>query len=90
MPMPSDCSMEGISRLQIDAATITPAAKLARARCTRSPRDFFIKNTQAEPSVVPKKGISMPRKVSICFIASSYRSLRERRIDIPNLLLSPL
>ena len=65
MPMPSDCSMAGISRLQMDAATITPAAKPARARCTKLPRDFFIKNTQAEPSAVPKKGIMIPRKVSI-------------------------
>ena len=69
MPKPSDCSMAGISRLHIDAATITPAAKPARARCTRSPRDFFIKNTQAAPSVVPKKGIMIPRKVSICLTA---------------------
>ena len=67
--MPSDCSMAGISKLHIDAATITPAAKPARERCTRSPRDFFIKNTQAEPSVVPKKGIMIPRKVSICLTA---------------------
>ena len=69
MPMPSDCSMAGISRLQIDAATITPATKPASERRTKSPRDFFIKNTQAEPSVVPKKGIMIPRKVSICLTA---------------------
>jgi len=67
--MPSDCSMAGINKLQIDAATITPAAKPARARCTRSPRDLFIKNTQAAPSAVPKKGIMIPRKVSICLTA---------------------
>ena len=67
--MPSDCSMAGISRLQIDAATITPAAKPARARCTETPSDFFIKNTQAAPSVVPKKGIMIPIKVSICLTA---------------------
>ena len=65
MPMASDCSMAGISRLQMDAATITPAAKPASERSIRSPRDFFIKNTQAEPSAVPKKGIKIPRKVSI-------------------------
>ena len=79
MPIPSDCSMAGISRLQMDAATITPAAKPARARCTKLPRDFFIKNTQAEPSAVPKKGIMIPRKVSICltaFILQYYLFLR--------------
>ena len=69
----SDCSMAGISKLQMDAATITPAAKPARERCTRSPRDFFIKNTQAAPSVVPKKGIMIPRKVSICLTAFALR-----------------
>ena len=51
----------------MDAATMTPAANPARDRCTRSPRDFFIKNTHPAPRVVPKKGISIPRKVSICF-----------------------
>ena len=71
--MPSDCSMAGISRLQMDAATITPAAKPARERCTRSLRDLFIKNTQAEPSAVPKKGIMIPRKVSICLTAFALR-----------------
>ena len=39
------------------------------------PRDFFIKNTQAAPNVVPKKGIMIPRKVSIrltAFILQYY------------------
>lgn len=70
--MLSDCSIAGISRLQIDAATITPAAKPASERCTISLSDFFIKNTHAEPSVVPIKGISMPIKVSITS-PSSYK-----------------
>ena len=65
LPMLSDCSIAGINRLQIDAATITPAAKPASERCTISLSDFFIKNTHAEPSVVPIKGISIPIKVSI-------------------------
>ena len=64
LPIPSDCSIAGISKLQIDAATITPAAKPASERCTKSPSDFFIKNTHAAPSVVPRNGISIPRKVS--------------------------
>ena len=57
--------MAGISRLQIDAATITPAAKPASARCTKSPSDLFIKNTHAEPSVVPIKGINIPKDLKI-------------------------
>ena len=31
-PMLSDCSMAGMSKLQIDAATMTPAAKPVKAR----------------------------------------------------------
>ena len=46
--MSSDCSIAGISRLQTDAATITPAANPASARCTKTPSDFFIKKTHAE------------------------------------------
>ena len=53
----------------MDAATITPAAKPARERCIKSLSVFFIKNTQAAPNVVPKKGIMIPRKVSICLTA---------------------
>ena len=61
-PRPSDCSMAGMSKLQIDAATMTPAAKPVKARCTPSCSVFFMKNTQADPSVVPAKGIRMPGK----------------------------
>ena len=59
-PSAADCSMAGISRLHTEAATITPAAKPVRERCTLSPSDFFIKNTHAEPSVVPRNGIRIP------------------------------
>ena len=45
------------------------AAKPASARCTKSPSDLFIKNTHAEPSVVPIKGINIPNNTSICFTA---------------------
>ena len=80
LPMDADCSMAGISRLQIEAATITPAAKPARERCTRSPRDFFIQSAQAAPNVVPKKGIRIPRNVSmhltaeyLCLLVAVYQ-----------------
>lgn len=49
LPSPADCSMAGISRLQTEAATITPAANPVRMRCTLSLREFFIKKTQAAP-----------------------------------------
>ena len=57
--------MAGISKLQMDPDTITPGAKSARDRRNNYLSIFFIKNTQAAPSVVPKKGIMIPRKVSI-------------------------
>ena len=59
-PAPADCSMAGISRLQMEAATMTPEAKPVSPRCTRSPRPFFRKKTQAAPREVPAKGRSRP------------------------------
>jgi len=59
-PIADDCSMAGISRLQTEAATITPAAKPVSERCTASLSDFFMKNTHAAPSDVPRNGIKMP------------------------------
>ena len=35
-------------------------AKPVSPRCTRSPKPFFRKKTQADPSEVPTKGISRP------------------------------
>ena len=64
-PRFSACSIAGISRLQIDAATMTPAAKPVKARCTPSCSVFFIKNTQAAPSVVPANGIRMPGRYCV-------------------------
>ena len=50
LPLSADCSIAGTIRLQIDAATITPAAKPVRARCTPALRSSFRKNTQAAPA----------------------------------------
>jgi len=60
LPSAADCSMAGINKLHTEAATITPAAKPVRLRCTRSLSDFFMKNTHAAPSEVPRNGINMP------------------------------
>ena len=54
------CSIAGKIRLHIDAATMTPAAKPVRARCTDVLKFLFIKNTAADPNVVPAKGIRSP------------------------------
>jgi hypothetical protein len=57
--------MAGSSRLQTDAATITPAAKPVSARWTMAFSLPRMKNTHAAPNEVPKKGINMPRTTSI-------------------------
>ena len=59
-PSAADCSMDGMRRLQTDAATITPAAKPVSERCRRSLSDCFIKNTHAAPREVPKNGMRIP------------------------------
>ena len=56
--------MAGISKLHTDAATMTPAAKPVRARWMPSRREFFKKNTQPAPRLVPRKGIKIPQNAS--------------------------
>ena len=56
--------MAGISKLHTDAATMTPAAKPVNARWMPSLRDFFKKNTQPAPRLVPRKGIKIPQNAS--------------------------
>ena len=58
----SDCSIAGISRLQTDAATITPAAKPASERCTRSPRARRIKKYARCAQRCTQKGDQNPPK----------------------------
>ena len=47
--MPAACSNAGISRLQMEAATMTPAAKPERARWIRSLKVPFIKKRRQKP-----------------------------------------
>ena len=60
LPIGSDCSIAGTRRLQTEAATITPPAKPVRHFCIFMLSSFFIKNTHAAPSEVPRNGISNP------------------------------
>ena len=60
-----DCSIAGINRLQMDAATMTPAAKPVSARWMLSLSAFLMKNTHAAPSDVPRNGIRIPQKACI-------------------------
>ena len=53
-------SIAGISSDHTDAATITPDAKPSNDFCNRAEISSFMKNTKAEPSIVPSSGISSP------------------------------
>ena len=55
-PMSAACSIAGSSRLQMEAATMTPAAKPVSARCTISPKLFRIKKDAGRPQRRPGKG----------------------------------
>ena len=68
LSMAFDCSMAGIIRLQMEAATMTPAANPVKARSTFQCRLPRIKNTQPAPSTVPIKGIRRACNISIGII----------------------
>ena len=71
-PCSSAISIDGIISDHIDAAIITPAAKPSRSLSTFLFTSFFIKNTIAEPKVVPKKGIKSPIATFVIFTPSSH------------------
>ena len=77
-------SIAGISKLQTEAATITPAAKPVSERCTASLSAFFIKNTHAAPSAVPRNGIRIPQNVCIRQLPFCYGSGCFRKLDSSN------
>ena len=60
LPLSASISIAGISSDQTDAATITPEANPSNAFCNRADISSCIKNTKAEPSIVPSSGISSP------------------------------
>ena len=62
-------SIAGIRSDHTDAAIITPDANPSNSFCTFSFISFRIKNTIAEPNVVPANGIKIPAKI-IRFIFS--------------------
>ena len=63
-PSPALSSRAGIKRLQMDAATMTPAAKPVSPRWTFRWSCSFIKYTQPAPRLVPAKGIRIPFQTS--------------------------
>ena len=73
-PLSAPMSIAGISSDHTDAATITPEAKPSKDFCNLADISFFIKNTKAEPSIVPSSGISSPMiSVVILSIIFCYR-----------------
>ena len=59
-PLSALISIAGMSNDHMDAATITPEAKPSNDFCSRMDIPSFIKNTKAEPSIVPNSGIRSP------------------------------
>ena len=72
-PSPAASSSAGMSKLQMDAATITPEANPVNARCSRSLSACFMPNTQAEPRTVPRSGKSKPYTVCKIIFQTSRR-----------------
>ena len=64
-------SIEGMIRLQIEAATITPAAKPVSARSKGRGMAPFRKNTHPAPAVVPRKGRKISRMISMVISSTS-------------------
>ena len=81
LPKSAECSIAGMIRIHADAATITPAAKPASERCTKSPSERFMKSTHAALSVVLIKGMRIPKKASIApsFLARVFSTALLRR-----------
>ena len=67
-PRGREDSIAGISRLHTEAAVMTPAAKPER-NLVREGFTPLMKNTQAEPRAVPRKGMSIPFSISKCNVS---------------------
>ena len=70
-PSETVISIEGISKDQTEAATITPDAKPSRAFCSSAGISLFIKNTNADPMTVPAKGISSVAMIALSILIDS-------------------
>ena len=56
LPAPAFISMQGMSSDHTEAATMTPEAKPSSTFCSRGDISWRMKKTNAEPSIVPRKG----------------------------------
>ena len=69
LPRAEDSSSAGMRRLHIEAATMTPDANPVSPRYTPRSISPRMKNTQAAPREVPRKGINNPQKISIFMVS---------------------
>ena len=70
-PMALDCSTAGTMRRQMEAATITPAAKPVSARCTLRFKSFFQKEHAGGPGRRADKGDQKPRDDRVHFLPNN-------------------
>ena len=71
--------MAGMSRLQTEAAVMMPAANPPSALTVRRPMLLRKKKTQAAPSAVPKKGIKIPKAISIINKFQPFHGAKRKR-----------
>ena len=74
LPLSATISIDGISSDHTDAATITPEAKPNNVFCSRGDISSRIRNTKAEPSIVPSSGISSPMINVVVIVSINYIS----------------
>ncbi len=67
-------SIAGISNDHTEAATITPDAKPSNDFCRRADISPRMKNTKAEPSIVPSSGINNPI-INVIFIVCKGKTI---------------
>ena len=70
-PISPHISIEGISSDHTDAAIITPAANPKSVFCSSSDICLPVRNTIADPSMMPTIGMSRLVRIVIYFFASS-------------------
>ena len=79
-PSPVSISIAGMSSDHTAAATITPDAKPSSDFCRRSDIWSFIRNTNAEPSIVPSSGKSNPMVIVVIILNSFVLSAAKIRL----------
>ena len=85
LPIALDSFIAGMSSDHTDAATITPEAKPRRMLRVRAANLSLRNSTDAEPIIVPTKGINNRGKISLQTINSSLSVLQIYRLLVVKL-----